>query len=72
MSRSYREPWETDGRKGSKRRQFYKRCSNKKTRKTKDVVDGNYYRKNRYTYDISDYRFLCNDGDKYEDIARRK
>ena len=72
MSRSYREPWETDGRKGSKRRQFYKKCSNKNIRRMKNISNGNYYKKNGYTYDISDYRFLCNNGDKWEKIARRK
>ena len=73
MSRSYREPWETDGRKGSKRRQFYKRLSNKKIRRSNEVVDGNVYKKiSNLAYDICDYRFLCNDGDKREIIAMRK
>jgi len=72
MSRSYRKPWETDGRKGSRRRQFFKRYSNKIIRKMEDVPNGKSYKKTGYTYDICDYKFLCNKGDKWEKIARRK
>lgn len=57
MSRSFRKPWVTDGYKGSKRRQFFKRYSNKVIRKTKDISDGKAFRKVTDSWDISDYRW---------------
>jgi len=58
MSRSYRQPWYTDGYKGSSRRQYYKRLSNKVVRRTGDVPDGKAYRKICNPWDICDYKFL--------------
>ena len=58
MSRSYREPWYTDGYKGSNRRQFYKRLSNKRVRRALDVPNGKAYRKYMEPWDICDYRYF--------------
>lgn len=57
MSRSTRKPWVTDGYKGSKRRQFFKRYSNKVIRRTEDIADGKAFRKVTDTYSICDYRW---------------
>ena len=58
MSRSYRKPWTTDGYKGSKRRQFFKRRSNKTLRKITDIPDGRAFKKFTDTYNICDYKWL--------------
>ena len=60
MSRSYREPWFTDGYKGSKRKQWYKRYANHVIRNTDDIPDGKAYRKFFDTWSICDYRFRYN------------
>jgi hypothetical protein len=57
MSRSYRAPWITDGYKGSKRKQFFKRDANSCIRHIADIPDGNAYRKFYDTWSICDYRF---------------
>ncbi|MDD5651052.1 MAG: hypothetical protein PHF86_11655 [Candidatus Nanoarchaeia archaeon] len=57
MSRSYRKPWVTDGYKGSDRRQFFKRYSNKKIRRTEEIADGKAFKKVIDPWDISDYRW---------------
>lgn len=58
MSRSYRKPWVTDGYKGSKRRQFFKRYSNKIIRKTEDISNGRAFRKIEDPWNICDYRWF--------------
>ncbi|MDO8641472.1 MAG: hypothetical protein Q7R33_08055 [Nitrosarchaeum sp.] len=61
MSRSYREPWFTDGYKGSKRVQFYKNLANRVVRRTQDdIPNGKFYRKLMERWDIRDYRWLYN------------
>lgn len=60
MSRSYRKPWIVDGYKGSRRKQFYKRYSNKRVRNTEDVPDGKSYRRIMNPWDITDYRYIAN------------
>jgi len=57
MSRSRREPWFTDGYKGSKRRQYNKRYANHVVRHTEDVPNGKAYKKLYGSYDICDFRF---------------
>lgn len=66
MSRSYREPWETDGYRAHSRRygrgglrRFWKRYSNRITRQDWSIKSGTEYKKNGYTYDICDYKFPC-------------
>jgi len=57
MSRSRRKPWVVDGYKGSKRKQFFKRYSNKQIRKIKDVIsNGKAFKKHTDSYDICDYK----------------
>jgi len=58
MSRSYREPIFTDGFKGSRRRQFYKRYSNKIVRQSKEVPDGKAYKKFSDSWNICDYKMF--------------
>ena len=59
MSRSYREPWYTDGYKGSKRKQFYKNQANRFIRRTNlEIANGKAYRKFSNPWDICDYRFM--------------
>jgi len=54
MSRTYRKVVNyTDQGRHS---QYYKRLSNKKSRK-RELPDGNFYKKNFLTYDICDYKF---------------
>lgn len=57
MSRSYREPWVTDGYKGSKHRQFEKKQANRAVRKTEEVPNGKGYRKVFDPWNICDYRW---------------
>lgn len=61
MSRSYREPWYTDGYKGSKRRQYFKKYFNHVVRKIdpfdEKLLNGKMYRKMKNTWDICNYRF---------------
>lgn len=55
MSRSYREPWvKSEG--GGKR--FFKKKYNKSLRQEKDIPTGNFYKKMRDTYSISDFRWI--------------
>ena len=61
MSRSYRKPWITDGYKGSNCRQFYKRCANRKIRRSKDVPNGRAFKKFYETWDICDYKSLADE-----------
>lgn len=58
MSRSYKKnPGYTDD--GPKRKKFYKRYSNKKTRKNWNLpLKGNSHKKNGLSYDIVDWRFI--------------
>jgi hypothetical protein len=65
MSRSYRKPWVTDGYKGSKRRQYYKRLANKVVRRAIGVPDGKAYRKFYDTWDICDFKFYADIKDEY-------
>ena len=59
MSRSVRKPWYTDGYKGSKSRQFFKRLANRRLRRTDvDIADGNAYRRFFESWSICDYRWL--------------
>lgn len=58
MSRSYREPWYTDGYKGSKTKQFNKRQANKVIRRSIDVPDGKAYRRYYDPWNLCDYKFL--------------
>ena len=57
MSRSYREPWVVDGYKGSKRKQFFKRRSNKVLRKAENIPNGRAFKKFTDTWDICDFRW---------------
>lgn len=61
MARSYRQPIYTDGYKGSKRRQYYKRYFNHVIRKIDpfddSLMDGRMYRKVNNPWDICDYKF---------------
>lgn len=57
MSRSNRKPWVTDGYKGSKRRQFFKRYSNKVIRRTEDIADGKAFKKVFDSWSICDYKW---------------
>jgi hypothetical protein len=56
MSRSYREPWITDGY-GSKSKRFKKRQANRAIRHAKEVPDGKAYRKFSDSWDICDYKW---------------
>ena len=64
MSRSYRNRKNNgiaivrDGMKSSSSAKFWKKLSNKKMRKTIDLINGNMYKKNGYTWYIHDYRFI--------------
>jgi len=60
MSRSYREPWYTDGYKGSKHRQFQKNYANRRIRRKsidEDIPNGKSYRKYNDPWDICDFKF---------------
>ena len=61
MSRSYRKPYATQQ---GKAKRFFKQKFNQDIRKEDDIPDGNAYRKMRNSYDISDYRWLCEDDPK--------
>lgn len=65
MSRSYRDSWATDGYKGSKRRQFFKRYSNKVVRRSKGIPDGGAFKKFSDPWNICDFKFYV--GEKNED-----
>ncbi len=58
MSRSYKKnPGYTDN--GPKRKKFFKRYSNKITRKNWDLpLKGNHHKRNGISYDIVDWRFI--------------
>ena len=59
MSRSVRKPWYTDGYKGSQRKQFFKRYSNRIIRRTESyIADGKAYKKLFDSYSICDYKWL--------------
>jgi hypothetical protein len=60
MSRSYREPFYTDGYKGSKRRQLEKNLANRHLRRKsidEDLPNGKGYRKYSDPYNICDFKF---------------
>jgi len=56
MSRSYREPVFVDGY-GTRRKRYAKNLANRYIRRTKDIPNGNAYRKYYDSWDICDYRF---------------
>jgi len=56
MSRSYRQPYITQGY-GGKARRFYKRLANKAVRRTKNIVNGGTYRKVYCSWMICDFKF---------------
>lgn len=56
MSRSYRKPFWTQGY-GGAWRNFAKRQSSKRVRRTKSVSNGNYYKRISNSWDICDYKF---------------
>jgi hypothetical protein len=62
MSRSVRKPWYTDGYKGSKRRQYFKKYFNHVIRRISPFDDvlsnGRMFRKMNDTWSICDYKFL--------------
>lgn len=60
MSRSYRKPWVTDGYKGSKTKQYCKNQANRLIRRTKDVPNGNRYRRYYEQWNICDYKWPVN------------
>jgi hypothetical protein len=61
MSRSYRRPFITDGYKGSKCKQFFKRYANKVIRGTvSEIADGKAYRKFFESWSICDYKWKVN------------
>ena len=63
MSRSYkRTPGFTEGYGGSARR-YYKRWSNKATRRAPDLADGNHYRRLYESWNIVDYAFMSHTRD---------
>jgi len=64
MSRSYRKPWITDGFKGSKTKQFYKKQANHLIRSLNEVPDGKSYRKFYESWNICDYKFFAYDNEK--------
>lgn len=65
MSRSYRKPYVTDGYKGSKKKQYYKKLANNVVGKAQDVPDGNAYRKFFETWEIRDYHWYENPKSEY-------
>ena len=66
MSRSYKKnPGYTDGEPSRKR--FFKRLSNKKTRKNWNLSNkGNAYKKNGVSYNIVDYKHIYHKESDYE------
>jgi hypothetical protein len=63
MSRSWREPFYTDGYKGSKRRQFFKNQANRVVRRIspyEDMAGGGSYKKYTDPWDICDFKFKWN------------
>lgn len=65
MSRSYRKSFITDGYKGSKRRQYFKKYANHVIRKTDDIANGSAFKKVSDTWDICDYRWYFNPAEKF-------
>jgi len=65
MSRSFRRPYVTDGYKGSKRRQFEKRYSNKVLRKVEEIADGKAFKKFTDSWDICDFKWFEKDIKKH-------
>ena len=60
MSRSWREPFFTDGYKGSPRRQFFKNQANRCIRQIspyEDIANGGSYKKYFDRYFICDYKW---------------
>jgi hypothetical protein len=57
MSRSWKHHPGAGSGEGGEARRFFKRYSNKIMRKTEDLPDGNWYRRNGYTYDIRDQNY---------------
>jgi len=57
MSRSYREPWYTQGYGGNCRR-WQKHYANRVVRRAADVPDGKAYRKYYNSWDICDWRWI--------------
>jgi hypothetical protein len=56
MSRSYREPWITQGY-GGQCRKWQKRYANRSVRKTADVPNGKAYRKYWDPWNICDWKW---------------
>ncbi len=68
MSRSFKKvPGYTDG---GKARKFFKRCSNKRARKNWDLSNGGSHKKDGYTYDICDWKYLCYKPSDFDYIKR--
>lgn len=65
MSRSHRKSWITDGYKGSKRRQFYKRLSNKVVRRAEEVPNGGSFKRFHDSWNICDYRWYVDVTEAY-------
>lgn len=58
MSRSYRKHFITDQSYNSKTPKFFKKQANRKIRRTKDVPDGNRYKRYYDSWSICDYKSL--------------
>jgi len=58
MSRSYRKTFITDQSYRSKTPKFFKKQANRKVRRTKDVPDGNRYKRYYDSWVICDYKSL--------------
>ena len=65
MSRSFRKPYVNDSYKGSGFKQFAKRESNKKIRKSEDIPNGKSYRKYFDPWNINDYYYYVGKDLKY-------
>jgi len=59
MSRSYREPWYTQGY-GSRSRKRSKRYANRVVRRTTDVPNGKAYKKYWDPWNICDWKWMYN------------
>ena len=55
---------DTDSRRCSKRKQYFKRLFNKRVRHQNDLADGNQYRKINDSYELCDYECLWVDKEK--------
>lgn len=56
MSRSYRKNWIFTDNYGSPYKKWAKRQANKRVRKTKEIQDGQWYRKVYDSWNICDYK----------------